>query len=252
MILSFQKTSKFQILIAMIQFQKTNFNPSSQIFDDGLRKYMVCVYNNMFIALIISALTSLFVANSPSLLNAIFGSPLKWVVMLAPLGFVFFLSAKINSLPANTAKNYLWIFAGLMGLSLAPIFIMYTGTSVVRCFFISASVFGVASLYGQSTKKDLTSIGSFLFMGVIGIIIASLVNIFMQSSFMQLAISCLAVIIFTGLTAYDTQKLKQVYYSAGSDEEAIKKTAIMGALNLYIDFINIFIHLLHLIGDRRQ
>lgn len=236
----------------MIEFQRANFNSSSQIFDDGLRKYMISVYNNMFIALLISAFTALFVANSPALLNAIFGSPLKWVVMLAPLGFVFFISAKINSIPAQTAKNYLWIFSGLMGLSLAPIFIAYTGASVVRCFFISASVFGAASLYGQNTKKDLTSMGSFLFMGVIGIIIASIVNIFMQSSFMQFAISVLAVIIFTGLTAYDTQKLKQIYYSASSDEETIKKTAIMGALSLYIDFINIFIHLLHLLGDRRN
>ena len=236
----------------MIELQRANFNSSSQVFDDGLRKYMISVYNNMFIALLISAFTALFVANSPTLLNAIFGSPLKWVVMFAPLGFVFFISAKINSIPAQTAKNYLWIFSGLMGLSLAPIFIAYTGASVVRCFFISASVFGAASLYGQNTKKDLTSIGSFLFMGVIGIMIASIVNIFMQSSFMQFAISVLAVIIFTGLTAYDTQKLKQIYYSASSDEETIKKTAIMGALSLYIDFINIFIHLLHLIGDRRN
>jgi FtsH-binding integral membrane protein len=235
----------------MIQFQRANFNSSSKTFDDGLRKYMVSVYNNMFVALLISAFVALFVSNSPALINAIFNSPLKWLIMLAPLGFVFFLSAKINSIPAQTAKNYLWIFSALMGLALAPIFIMYTGASVVRCFFISASVFGVASLYGQNTKKDLTSMGSFLYMGVIGIIIASLVNIFTQSSFMQFAISVLAVVIFTGLTAYDTQKLKQIYYSAGSDEETIKKTAIMGALSLYMDFINIFIHLLHLLGDRK-
>ena len=235
----------------MIQYQRANFQSSTTTFDEGLRKYMISVYNNMFVALIISALTALFVSNSPALMNAIFNSPLRWIVMLAPIGFVLYFSFKISSMSAQTAKNCLRAFSALMGLSLAPIFIIYTGASVVRCFFISASVFGAASLYGQTTKKDLTSMGSFLMMGLFGIIIASIVNIFMQSSVMQFAISILAVMIFTGLTAYDTQQLKNIYYSAASNEETIKKTSVIGALRLYLDFINIFIHLLHLLGDRR-
>jgi FtsH-binding integral membrane protein len=235
----------------MIQFQNTSTYSNSTTFDEGLRKYMMTVYNNMSIALIISAFVSLFISSSPAIMNAIFGSGLKYIFMFAPLVFVFYFSHKINSLSAQKAKTYLWIFSALMGLSLAPIFIIYTGTSIVRCFFIAASVFGSASLYGYVTKKDLTSMGSFLFMGVIGIIIASVINIFLKSSFMGFAISILAVLIFTGLTAYDTQRLKDMYYNSSRNDTAINKASIMGALSLYMNFINIFIHLLHLLGDRR-
>lgn len=220
-------------------------------YDQGLRDYMQGVFNNMGIALLITGLVSFFVSNSPALLQAIFATPLQWVVLLAPLGFVIFLSAKINSITAARAKTYLWIFSGLMGLSLAPIFLAYTGASIARAFFITASTFGAASLYGYTTKKDLTSMGSFMFMGLIGIIIASIVNIFMQSTAMQFAISILTVIIFTGLTAYDTQKIKAIYFQFAGHAEAISKAATMGALSLYMDFINMFLAILRLFGDRR-
>lgn len=219
--------------------------------DASLRDYMVKVYNFMSIALVISGAVALFVANYPPLLQVIFGTPLSWVVMLAPLGFVLYFSAKINSISAQKAKTYLWIFAGLMGISLSSILIAYTGTSVARVFFITASVFGSMSLYGYTTKKDLTAVGSFLIMGLIGIIIASVFNFFFQSSAMHFAISLIGVLVFIGLTAYDTQKIKRQYYECAGNEEMIGKAAVMGALNLYMDFINLFIMLMRLIGDRR-
>lgn len=223
----------------------------SHSYDVGLRDYMQKVFNNMGVALAITGLVSFFVSNSPALLNSIFGSPLKWVVLFAPLGFIFFMSAQANKVSAAKLKTYLWVFSGLMGLSLAPIFLMYTGSSIARAFFISASLFGAMSLYGYTTKKDLTAMGSFMFMGLIGIIIASIVNLFLQSSAMQYAISVLTVIIFTGLTAYDVQKIKSLYYQFSGHAEAISKAATMGALTLYMDFINMFIAILRLFGERR-
>ena len=221
-------------------------------YDEGLRSYMLSVFNNMGIALGLTGLVSFFISQSPLLINAIFGNPiLKWVVLLAPLGFIFFLSAKINKVSAAQAKMFLWIFAGLMGLSLAPIFLAYTGDSIARAFFVTGSLFGVMSLYGYTTKKDLTAMGSFLMMGVVGLVIASLVNIFLKSSAMQFAISALTVIIFTGLTAYDTQKIKSVYFQLAGNAESISKAATMGALALYMDFINMFLAILQLFGDRK-
>jgi hypothetical protein len=234
-----------------IKTNRSSFASSSNAtYDVGLREYMLKVYNNMGIALAISGLVSFFISNSPSLMQAIFGTPLKWVVLLAPLGFVFFLSAKINKISASKAQTCLWIFASLMGLSLAPIFLIYTGASIAKCFFITSSLFGAMSLYGYSTKKDLTAWGSFLMMGLIGIILASLVNMFLKSSGLDFIISIIGVIIFTGLTAYDTQRIKSVYYQL-SDNESISKAATMGALTLYMDFINLFIMLLRFFGDRR-
>lgn len=220
-------------------------------YDAGLRDYMQKVYNNMGIALAITALVSFFISSTPVLINAIFGSPVKWVVMFAPLLFIFFMSAKMSKVSVAQATTYLWIFAGLMGLSLAPIFLVYTGASVARAFFISASLFGAMSLYGYTTKKDLTAMGSFLFMGIIGVIIASLVNLFLKSSAMDFALSVLSVIIFTGLTAYDVQRIKSVYFQFAGHADAISKAAIMGALTLYMDFINMFLAILKLFGDRR-
>ena len=220
-------------------------------YDEGLRSYMQKVFNNMGIALAITGLVSFFISNSPALLQAIFGTPLKWVVMLAPLGFIFFMNFKMAKISAATATTYLWIFAGLMGLSLAPIFLAYTGASIARAFFITGSLFGAMSLYGYTTKKDLTAMGSFLFMGVIGLIIASLVNLFLKSSAMEFVISVLSVIIFTGLTAYDTQKIKSVYYQFAGSAEAVSKAATLGALSLYMDFINMFLAILRLFGDRK-
>lgn len=224
---------------------------SNVSYDAGLRTYMLQVYNFMAAALGISGAVAFLTANSPALMNAIFGTPLAWVVMLAPLGFVIYFGAKINSMSISKAKNCLWIFAGLMGLSMSSILITYTGASVARVFFISASVFGSMSLYGYTTKKDLTGMGSFLIMGLIGIIIASLVNIFLKSSALEFAISVIGVFIFIGLTAYDTQKIKQMYYQASGNADMVSRMAVMGALNLYMDFINLFLMMLHLFGDRR-
>ena len=221
-------------------------------YDAGLREYMVKVYNFMAAALGISGLVAFLAASSPALMQTLFGTPLAWVVMLAPLGFVFFFSYKLNSISAAKAQTYLWIYSALMGLSLASIFVIYTGTSIARVFFITASTFGAMSLYGYTTKKDLSGMGSFLMMGLIGLIIASLVNIFLKSSAMEFAISLIGVFIFIGLTAYDTQRIKQNYYHASGDSEMIGKMAVMGALNLYMDFINLFLMMLRFFGDRRD
>lgn len=220
-------------------------------YDSALREYMVKVYNFMAIALGISGLVAFITANSPAMMSLIFGTPLAWVVMLAPLGFVFFFSYKLNSISSATAKNYLWIYSTLMGLSLASIFVIYTGASIARTFFISASVFGAMSLYGYTTKKDLTGMGSFLMMGVLGLIVCSLVNIFLKSSAFDFAISAIGILIFTGLTAYDAQRIKQNFYHSG-DSETTAKLAVIGALSLYMDFINLFIMMLRFFGDRRN
>ena len=172
-----------------------------------------------------------------------------WVVMLAPLGMVFFLSARIEKMSFTTAQTTFWIFAALMGASLASIFVIYTQTSIVRVFMITAVTFGAMSLWGYTTKRDLSGMGSFLMMGLIGIIVASLVNLFIQSSMMHWVISVIGVLVFTGLTAYDTQKIKEMYL-ASDGQVVMGKKAIMGALKLYLDFINLFIMLLHLFGNR--
>jgi len=217
--------------------------------DVGLRAYMLRVYNYMCVALALSGAVAFFVSTSPALQQAIFGTPLMWVVFLAPLGLVFFLSARINKMSAAAAQTTFWIFAGLMGMSLASIFIAYTPESVTRVFFITAGAFAGLSLVGYTTKKDLSGMGTFLFMGVIGLVIAMVVNMFLGSSMLQLGISALGVLIFAGLTAYDTQKIKLMYYEADSEEVATKKS-IMGALKLYLDFLNMFIFLMHILGNR--
>ncbi|MBV39786.1 MAG: hypothetical protein CMM23_14195 [Rhodospirillaceae bacterium] len=217
--------------------------------DEGLRAYMLKVYNYMGSALLLSGIIAYAVAHTPALMQAIFGTPLMWVVMLAPLGLVMFLGARINKMSAGAAQATFWIFAALMGASLASIFVVYTQTSIVRVFMITAVTFGAMSLWGYTTKKDLSGMGSFLMMGLIGIIVASLVNIFLQSSMMHWVISVIGVLVFTGLTAYDTQKIKNNYYE-GDGEAVMGKKAIMGALTLYLDFINLFLMLLHLFGNR--
>ncbi len=233
------------------------------LIDEGLRQYMLRVYNYMASGLAITGLVAWLAAQASivtgpsgeivaltSFGETLFASPLMWVVILAPLGFVFFLSARINKMSASAAQTTFWLFAGVMGLSLASIFLAFTGTSITRVFFITASVFGAMSLYGYTTKKDLSGWGSFLFMGLIGIIIAMIVNIFMQSTAMHFVISVIGVIIFTGLTAYDTQAIKEMYRERDGSEVMSKK-AIMGALRLYLDFINLFMMLLRLFGARR-
>ena len=220
------------------------------LIDEGLRAYMLRVYNFMGSGLALTGIVAYAVAHTPALYSAIFGSPLFWVVVLAPLGMVFFLSARIHKMSASGAQTAFWLFAGLMGLSLASIFVVYTGVSIARVFFITAGTFGAMSLYGYTTQRDLTNWGSFLFMGLIGIIIASIVNMFVGSSALHFAISVIGVLVFVGLTAYDTQKIKNEYAENYTDE-AKSKLAIMGALHLYLDFINLLVMLLHLFGNRR-
>jgi len=220
------------------------------LVDEGLRQYMLRVYNYMTGGLALTGIVAWLTASSPAMIQAIYGTPLLWVVMLAPLGFVLFLSFRINKMSLATAQTAFWLYAAVMGLSMASIFLVYTGGSVARVFFISAGAFAATSLYGYTTKRDLSAFGSFLFMGLIGIIIAALVNIFLASSALQFAISVIGVIVFTGLTAYDTQSIKEVYLESDSSEIAGKKT-VMGALRLYLDFINLFVMLLQLLGQRR-
>jgi len=220
------------------------------IIDEGLRAYMLRVYNFMASGLALTGIVAYAVAQTPALYNAIFGTPLFWVVALAPIGVVLLFSARLNRMSPGAAQATFWVFSGLMGLSLASIFQIYTGTSIARVFFITAGTFGGMSLYGYTTKRDLTAWGSFLFMGLIGIIIASVVNIFIGSTALQFAISVIGVLVFVGLTAYDTQNIKEVY--AESDSAAVtEKKAIMGALRLYLDFLNLFLMLLRLFGNRQ-
>jgi FtsH-binding integral membrane protein len=218
--------------------------------DQGLRAYMLRVFGLMGAGLAVTGLVALFVANSPAMLGVLYGTPLRWVVIFAPVVLAFIFGMRIQSMSAGAAQALFWVFAGAMGLSLASIFIIYTGESVARTFFIAAGTFAATALYGYTTKRDLTGMGSFLLMGVIGLIIASLVNIFLASSALQWTISILGVLIFTGLTAYDSQKIKEMYWAGDSAEIGTKK-AVMGALNLYMDFINLFLFMLQFFGDRR-
>ena len=221
-------------------------------YDWGLREYLLKVYQYMALALALTAVISMGAASSPQFINLIHGTPLKWVITFAPLGMAFYMGSRLMSMSVTGAQTCLMIFATLMGLSLSSILMMYTGESIARVFFITAGTFGAMSIYGYSTKRDLTSMGSFLMMGVIGLLIASVVNIFMQSGAMQFIISIIGVVVFTLLTAYDSQKIKAMYYQAQSNAEITQKLAVYGSLTLYMDFINIFIFLLQLLGMRRN
>ena len=233
---------------------------SEAIVDQGLRAYMLRVYNYMGSALLVTGIVALLtfkfsvLSLSPLSLsplgNSLYNSGLAWIVMLAPLGVVLYMSFGIRKMSVSKAQTTFWIFSALMGLSLSSIFLVYTGTSITRVFFITAGTFGAMSIYGYTTKRDLTKLGGFLFMGLIGIIIASVVNMFVGSSALQFAISVIGVLVFVGLTAYDTQNIKNMYYGGDSEEIGSKK-ALMGALKLYLDFINLFILLLQLFGQRR-
>ncbi len=225
--------------------------------DAGLRAYMIKVYNFMAVGLgltgvvahMVSKLAYDFESNTlTSFGSAIYASPLAFIIMLAPLGFMIALSVGINKMKESTVQILFWTFAAVMGLSLSSIFIQYTGESVARVFFITSGAFGALSLYGYTTKKDLSGWGSFLFMGLIGILIASIVNIFVGSTALQFAISVIGVLVFAGLTAYDTQQIKNMYFQTGGSDGRL---AIMGSLRLYLDFINLFIMLLQLFGQRR-
>jgi FtsH-binding integral membrane protein len=254
-----------------MEFNKQNVTTKSsvseEIIDQGLRAYMLKVYNYMASGVLLTGVISLLVFKFSGGMNItlgptgfsgltnpfgelLFNSGFKWLVMLAPLGIVMYLSFGIAKMSASKAQSTFWVFAALMGASLASIFIVYTQMSIARVFFITSGTFGAMSIYGYTTKRDLTKLGSFLMMGLFGIIIASVVNIFMKSTMMYFVISILGVLIFVGLTAYDTQKIKNSYLESDSGELMGKK-AVMGALTLYLDFINLFIMLLRLFGQRR-
>ncbi len=224
--------------------------------DEGLRAYMLKVYNLMALGLAITGLAawgSFTLAVSDGQLTAfgqlIYASAFRWVVILAPLAMVFFLSFRVHKMSVAAAQTTFWVYAGMVGLSISTIFLVYTGESVVRTFFITAAAFGSLSLYGYTTKRDLTALGSFMVMGLFGIIIAMIVNIFLQSSALQFAISGIGVLVFAGLTAYDTQNIKEMYFE-GDDDVVAGRKAIMGALRLYLDFLNLFMFLLQFLGNR--
>ncbi len=229
-------------------------------YDMGLRSYMLSVYNYMASALALTGISAYLAANYAPLTNALYMlqgahpglTGLGWLVALAPLAFILVMSLGLNSLSLPALQGIFWVYAAVMGLSLSSLFFIYTGASIVRAFFITAIVFGSMSMWGYATKRDLTGMGSFMMMGLWGIIIASLVNIFMQSSGLQFVVSILAVVIFTALTAYDTQKIKSYYYQTAGNAVYMSKAAIMGALSLYLDFINLFIQMLRFFGDRRD
>jgi FtsH-binding integral membrane protein len=248
-----------------------NRNPAARGFgadravaiDAGLRAYMIRVYNYMAAGVGITGVLAWLTFNMAVVQNAggtitgltplgqtLFTSPIMWIVMLAPLGMVFFLSFRIQHMQAGTARTLFFVYAAMVGVSLATIFMVYTATSVTRVFFISAAAFGALSLYGYTTQRDLSPIGSFLIMGLFGLMIAMIVNIFLKSSGLDFAISAIGVLVFAGLTAYDTQRIKEMY-DPMDDGTVGGRKAVMGALTLYLDFINLFLMLLRFLGDRR-
>jgi uncharacterized protein len=231
--------------------------------DQGLRAYMLGVYNYMTLGLGITGVVAYFAFRFGTVElasgrlgltafgQAIYASPLRWLVVLAPLGIIFLMSGRANSMTAASARNTFFVFAAAMGLSMSALLVVYTGGSVALAFFQAAAAFGALSLYGYTTRRDLSAMGSFMMMGLFGIIIVSLVNLFLQSSGVQWALSILAVGIFAGLTAWDTQAIKSMYY-AGLGSEAREKASVFGALKLYLDFVNIFQSLLYLTGNQRN
>ena len=239
--------------------------------DQGLRAFMLGVYNNMMVGLVITGITAFVVSQLAVTSNpdqataslhglmltpfgqAIYFSPIRWVVMFAPLAFVFLLSFSVQRMAASTARLLFFVFSAVMGLSISSILLVYTQTSVANAFFITAASFGALSLYGYTTKRNLGPMGAFLMMGVVGIVLVSLVNVFfVHSAGMSFGLSALIVLVFAGLTAYDTQNIRQTYYQVAGDGEAAAKSSVIGALQLYLDFINIFLAVLRLTGSARD
>lgn len=231
------------------QWQTASRGIDQAVFDEGLRRHMLRVYNYMALGLVITGAVAFIVGTTPALYVPIFSTPLKWVVMLAPLAFVLFFSFRIQSMSASAAQSMFWAFCAVMGLSMASIFLVFTGTSIARTFFIAATMFGATSLYGYTTKRDLSQFGSFLIMGLIGVVIASVVNIFLGSTMLQFIVSVVGILVFVGLTAWDTQSIKE-QYADNFDAESQQKLAVFGALSLYLNFVNIFQLLLNLTGER--
>lgn len=217
--------------------------------DRGLRSYMLGIYNMMALGIALSGLVAFLVASNAAAMQTLFGTPLKWVVVFAPLAACMFLSFRLHKMSAGGAQLAYWLFAGLMGVSLSILIYSFTSVSIAKAFFVTAATFGALSLYGYTTKKSLSGWGTFLFMGLIGIVIASIVNMFLGNSMMSFVINVIAVLVFAGLTAYDTQQLKEMYFEGDSADTLSKKITI-GALHLYLNFINLFTSLLQLIGDR--
>ncbi|MBA3895662.1 MAG: Bax inhibitor-1/YccA family protein [Sphingomonadaceae bacterium] len=224
---------------------------SDAAFDAGLRSYMLSVYNYMASGVLLTGVVAMLFANSTAGQNILInGGALRLIIMLAPLAFVLVMSFGINRLSTVQLQACFWGFATAMGLSMASIFLVYTGTSIATAFFASAAAFAGLSLYGYTTQRNLSGIGTFLIMGVVGLIVAMLLNLWLQSTAMQLAISAIGVLLFAGLTAYDTQRIKSMYaYVACTD--MVGKTVVMGALSLYLDFVNMFQFLLSFMGNRR-
>ena len=262
--------SDFDRNAATAQYGRPLTRAEAAVIDEGLRAYMLRIYNYMVLGLAITGLAALgvymlSVTTDPALAvakvrgimltsvgYALFVSPLKWVMILAPLALVFFLSFRVESMRPTTAQILFWIYAALVGISLGSIFLIYTHTSIVRVFFITAASFGALSLWGYTTQRDLTGMGAFLIMGLFGVIIASVVNLFLASTMMQFVISVVGVLVFAGLTAWDTQRLKNEYIYGAMEGEVMERSAIMGALSLYLDFLNLFTLLLQLLGQREE
>jgi FtsH-binding integral membrane protein len=270
--------SDFDRNVATAQYGRPLTRAEAAVVDAGLRAYMLRVYNYMVIGMAITGFAALgvymlSVTSDPAAAvrgatggalamrsgtyltpigYALFVSPLKWLIILAPLGLVFFLSFRVQHMRPTTAQITFWIYAALVGVSLGVIFLVYTHTSIVRVFFITAASFGALSLWGYTTQRDLSGMGSFLIMGLFGIIIASLVNIFLASSALQWVISVIGVLIFSGLTAWDTQRLKNEYIYGAMEGDVLERSAIMGALSLYLDFLNLFTFLLQLLGAKEE
>jgi FtsH-binding integral membrane protein len=266
--------SDFDRNAAAAQYGAPLTRAEAAVVDEGLRAYMLRIYNYMVLGLAITGFAALgiymlSVTTDPTLAYQgarplargmyltqigyyLFASPLKWAVILAPLALVFFLSFRIQNMRPATAQITFWIYAALVGVSLGSIFLIYTHTSIVRVFFITAASFGALSLWGYTTQRDLSGWGSFLIMGLFGIIIASLVNIFVASTMLQWIVSVVGVLVFAGLTAYDTQRLKTEYMYGAMEGDVLERSAIMGALSLYLDFLNLFTMLLHLLGARDE
>ncbi|MEN8721438.1 MAG: Bax inhibitor-1/YccA family protein [Alphaproteobacteria bacterium] len=219
--------------------------------DEGLRAYMLSVYNYMTIGLALTGLFAFGVSRSPELMNLIYTTPLQWVLIFGTLGMVFFFAAKVHTLKPATAQAIFWAYAALNGVTLSAIFVIYTGESLTQVFLISAAMFGSLSLFGYTTKRDLSGMGKFLFMGLIGLVVASIANLFIGSSVLQFAVSVIGVLVFAGLTVYDTQKIKSEYWYHANAEDA-QRGAIRGALHLYLDFINLFLMMLRLFGTTRD
>lgn len=221
----------------------------AQAFDQGLRTYMLGVYQYMMLGIALTGAIAWALTTQPALMQAIWGTPLKWLVVLAPLPVALYTQFRIDRLSPTTAQGLFWLYAGLVGLSMSLLFAAYTGSSIAKVFFITAAAFGALSLYGYTTQRNLSAMGSFLFIGMIGILIAIVANIFLQSPALQFAISIIGVLVFAGLTAFDTQRIKQMYYEA-ADETTAARYSVLGALWLYISFVAMFQFLMSLLGDR--